>query len=236
MEERKHVSEEERKKGVLIFVLIGILIAIMVVIVIIMIPKGNNDDEEQYLSSKVTEKVTKNSVSKSNEVKRDKNKVKIEISSVTAQSAFITITDKNENKYEWYPKYSLQGKIKGKWEDLQIKGYENMVFSQDQLPTKSGVTTQSIVWIDKYGVLDEGEYRVVKEANGVKFYGEFEVVAEEDEDDTKTTEDDEYSSEEDIENETDVEENNIKENDREEIDSEEDDSEETDTDSEETNN
>lgn len=180
MEEKKHVSEDERRKWVLIYVLIGILVAIFVVIVIIMIPKGNDDTGPEVYSSKVSDKMkeNKNSVTNTEEEIRDKKKVSLKVSSVTKNGAVITITDENEDKYDWYPKFTLQEKVDGKWVDMEIKNPENMIFTNTVLPRKSDVTTQSIVWMDKYGSLDEGKYRVVKESDGTNFYAEFEIESD----------------------------------------------------------
>lgn len=178
MDNRRHVSENERKKDMLIYILAGIIIAIAVIIIIIMIPKGNNSEgqEGEYLTSKVSENLTRTQ-NKTVEVKRDTNRVRIRVFNVTPISASIEITDKNKNQYEWYPNYFLEREVDGEWKEVNLINQIGMSFKQVQLKANSeGTISQSIAWNDKYGELEAGKYRVEKEANGVKFYGEFEIT------------------------------------------------------------
>lgn len=178
----KHVSKEEIKKRLLIYILIGILIGIFVIIIIMMIPKKSTDDGPKEYSSKVSEQLKEERKNRGNtntvEDSKDKSKVKISIKSGTLSSdgAVIVITDTNENKYTWIPSYSLQQKVDEKWTDMVLEFPENMTSLPDKtIENKTGTIEQSVVWSNKYGTLESGEYRLVKESEGIKFYVEFEI-------------------------------------------------------------
>ena len=178
----KHVSEEEMKKRTLIFILIGVLVAIFVIIVIIMIPKGNKEESQQEYSSKVSEQLEEERKNKANsntvQNEKDKTKVKISIKNGTLNNggAVIIITDTNKDKYTWLPAFSLQKRENGKWEDMDLKYPENMIALPDvKLENETGTMEQSIIWSNKYGTLENGEYRLVKESEGIRFFVQFEM-------------------------------------------------------------
>lgn len=182
MRENRHISEDEKKKNFLIVVLIIILIAIIITtIIVIMIPKIRKltEESDEPKSSSVVKKVVEDSSNKkiSEDVNRDKSKVTITVNqdSLTSDTAVITITDENENKYSWSPLYKIQQKVDGKWEDMKLLNPENMMLPDIAYDNESGVMTQSLVWGNKYGSLKEGEYRIVKESDGTEFYAEFRI-------------------------------------------------------------
>ena len=176
--ERKHVSEEEKKKNFIITILLGVLVAIFILIVIIMIPKGKNEEVKNNQSGfKGTEKVEDNTNTvEENKVNRDKDKVTIVIeeSTITANGAVIKITDTNKNKYTWTPIYKLQKKVDDEWENMQLVGADNALVNEPY-DNPTGVFEQSLVWSNKYGTLEKGIYRIVKESDGEEFYAEFEI-------------------------------------------------------------
>lgn len=193
----RHVSEDEKKKGLIIVILVGILIAIALMIVILMIPKGNEDNKQPVeLSSKVvaptgnqtTRDVNNpnkpsrhsNSISSPSDldiIAKDKTKVSLEIKpgSLTVDGAVIVITDNNVSHYIWTPIYKIQEKVNGQWQDLELKNPENAIFPEINYNNTTGVMEQSLIWSNKYGQLEKGTYRIVKEASGLEFYAEFEV-------------------------------------------------------------
>ena len=194
---RKHISENERKKGLIMFILITILITIFLAIVIIVIPKGNKDEintttgtqstgtgttvETQTQESNATTNTSKNKKNKSGSsdtdiIVKDKSKVSIKIKpgTLTVDGAVIVITDTNVSHYSWTPIYKLQKKVDGEWQDLELKNPENAIFADIEYDNETGVMEQSLVWSNKYGQIDFGEYRIVKEASGIEFYAEFE--------------------------------------------------------------
>lgn len=196
----RHISEDEKKKNVLIFVLIGILAVIFLTIVIIMFPFGKKDNNvqladnglqqqpvysnniEQNTSRKDKTNTSSKRMRNSTEgnidiIAKDKNKVSIEIKpeSLTIDGAVIVITDTNVTPYSWTPIYKLQQKIDGKWEDMELKYPENALFPDIEYDNATGVMEQSLVWSNKYGQLETGEYRIVKEASGIEFYVSFNV-------------------------------------------------------------
>ena len=178
--DKRHISEDEKRKSFLMMVLIGILGAILVVIVIIMIPKGKKKTNYQDLSSKVSDNknLISNNTSTEEKVKRDESKVDIIVDeeTVSPEGAIIKIVDKNENKYQWTALYSLEEKVDGKWKEMILKNPENMTLPDVPVENNSGDFSQSLVWSNKYGTLDSGEYRIVKESiDGTKFYGEFKI-------------------------------------------------------------
>ena len=178
----KHVSEEEKKKGFLIHILIGVLVSIMIITIIIIFPKGKNDDEEKEYSSKVSESLSEERENKesSDTIKSNKNKNKVEISikegTLSSEGATIIITDTNKEKFTWIPAYTLQQKKNKKWQDMLLKYPENITDLPDKtIENKTGTIEQSLVWSNKYGTLESGEYRIVKESDGMKFYAEFKI-------------------------------------------------------------
>ena len=178
----KHVSEKELKKRFIIYVLIGVLAIIFVTIIIIMIPKGNKDDGPKEYSSKVSEQLEEERKNKenTNTVKKDQDKSKVELSikkgTLTADGAVIVIKDTNKEKYSWIPEYSLQENVNGKWKSMELKYPENMTaLPNTKLENKTGTLEQSVIWSNKYGSLESGKYRLVKESDGIKFYVEFEI-------------------------------------------------------------
>lgn len=176
--ERKHVSEEEKKKNFIITILLGVLVAIFVLIVIIMIPKGKKEENnEQQSVFQKPEKINQNTNTVDDEKeKRDRNKVTIivEEGTVSSDAAVIKITDTNKNKYVWTPLYKLQKNVDGKWENMQLVSADGML-SDEPYNNTTGVLEQSLVWTNKYGSLEEGVYRIVKESDGEEFYAEFEI-------------------------------------------------------------
>lgn len=191
--DNKHVSADEKKKGVLIFILLGILAVIILTIIIIMIPKGNKKDtttsgqattgtgtsskqEEIEDISKESNKNSKQSSTEKNSnstggnldlIAKDKNKVSITIKTgtLTVDGAVIVITDSNISPYSWTPIYKLQQKVDGQWQDMELKNPENALFPDIEYDNETGVMEQSLVWSNKYGQVGVGEYRIVKEAS-----------------------------------------------------------------------
>ena len=108
---------------------------------------------------------------------RDESKVSITIKpgTLTVDGAVIVITDTNENKYKWTPIYRLQQKVDGKWQNMELKNPENMLLPSTLYDNPDGVMEQSLVWSNKYGKLETGEYRVVKESDGIEFFVEFQI-------------------------------------------------------------
>ena len=189
---KKHISEDEIRKGILIRVLVGILIAIFATIVIITIPKGNKEQnqisdtptshsrrtrtEDESEDSNSSRNVSNKQASK-DIIAKDKNKVKIDIKSgtLTVDGAVIVITDTNVSHYSWTPLYKMQQKIEGEWQDMEIKNPENALLPETLIENVTGVMEQSLVWSNKYGQVGVGQYRIVKESEGIEFYAEFEV-------------------------------------------------------------
>lgn len=110
-------------------------------------------------------------------ISKDKSKVSITIKSgtLTVDGAVIVITDTNISPYSWSPIYKLQQKIDGVWQDMELKNPENMIFPDLLYNNTTGVMEQSLIWSNKYGQVGVGQYRIVKETDGMEFYAEFEV-------------------------------------------------------------
>lgn len=191
---RKHISEEERKRSKVMTILVGVLVLIAVIIIIMFIPKGNSKDNnaEQAKangsgstqdtsngdSNSGSDSKNSNSTGKDGQLlAKDKKKVNITIKdgTLTVDGAVIVITDTNETPYSWSPVYRLQQKVDGKWQDMKLQNPENAIFADIEDDNSTGITEQSLVWGNKYGSLGTGTYRVVKESGGNEFYAEFEV-------------------------------------------------------------
>ena len=181
MSEKKHVSEDEKRKSFLIFILLGILGAIILTtLVIIMIPKIKkmaSKPKVQNTTKNVVKKVIESSSDKKKEVYKDMNKVNISIKqdTLTTDSAVIVITDTNENKFRWTQLYRIQQKIDDKWQDVKLISVDDILLSKEYYDNETGVMEQSLVWTEKYGSLGVGQYRIVKEAERMEFYVEFEI-------------------------------------------------------------
>ena len=180
MNEKKHVSEDEKRKSFLIYILLGILGAIILtILVLIMIPqlkKITSKPKVQNTTKNVVKKVMESS-SKEKEIYRDKNKVNISIKqdTLTTDSAVIVITDTNENKFSWTQLYKIQKKVNNKWQDVELLSAGDLLLPKEYYDNETGMMEQSLVWTEKYGSLGVGQYRIVKEAERMEFYVEFEI-------------------------------------------------------------
>lgn len=178
---RQHISPQEMKRNFIIKILVGVLIAIAVIIILIMIPKGKNKDNVTNTTSggkKVVEDNIVDNTIEEDSVKRNPNKVSITVDkdTLTEDSAIITITDQNANPYKWTPRFKLQEKVNDKWEDVELKNPENNIIAENEIENPTGVMTQSLVFVNKYGKLERGkEYRIVKDTDGTEFYAEFKL-------------------------------------------------------------
>ena len=179
-ESRRHISEEEKKRNKLIYILIGVLVAIFLLVLIIMIPKGKKDEQAKDAISTADSSMieTNNSTASGDKdrIKRDPAKVTIEVDteSLTEDNGVITITDTNDVPYKWTPIWRLQQYVNGEWEDMELKNPENAILPDTEYDNPTGTMTQSLVWVNKYGKLEPGtKYRIVKEADGTEFYAEF---------------------------------------------------------------
>ena len=62
----RHVSEDEKKKGLVILILVGILVAIALIIIIIMIPKGKKEEIKPVELSSTVSAPDSNLISRDN--------------------------------------------------------------------------------------------------------------------------------------------------------------------------
>lgn len=79
------------------------------------------------------------------------------------------ITDNNDEPYTWGENYAIQEKVKDKWKTLNA----NINFNSNAYAyvlDKNNQLRQNINWINIYGNLPKGTYRIEKEADGDKFY------------------------------------------------------------------
>lgn len=177
-ENRRHVSAEEKKRNMIIYILIGVLVAIFLLVLIIMIPKGDQDKQADDAisradSSMINDDKDTNTTSR---VKRDPSKVTITVdeTSLTPDSGVITIVDKNDVPYSWTPLYTIEQEVDGQWEKMERKVSDTTILSDTENDNPTGTMSQSLVWVNRYGSLEPGvKYRIVKESDGIEFYAEF---------------------------------------------------------------
>ena len=106
-----------------------------------------------------------NSGRKTLDVKFNRNpeNVKIEIltDSITNTSVEILITDNNEPDYGWGKSYRIQKNENGSWNDLKTireLAFEEIAYILDE----NNQLKQKINWVNLYGELEKGTYRIVK--------------------------------------------------------------------------
>lgn len=118
------------------------------------------------------------SVSDLDIIVKNKNKVQIELKSgeLSLTGATIIIVDKNITPYVWGPGYKLQIKQDGVWKDmepLREMNFEDISYELNE----EGIYEETINWLEDYGSLGQGNYRIVKSTNynetNIEFYAEF---------------------------------------------------------------
>ena len=108
-----------------------------------------------------------NSQSLSNSRNAENVEIKVEENTITSSGLTIIITDNNEEQYGWGENYGIQEKVNGEWKKLKV----NMEFnSVAYLLDENHQIRQNINWVNSYGKLPKGIYRIEKEVDGNVFY------------------------------------------------------------------
>lgn len=96
---------------------------------------------------------------------------------VTPTGATVVFTDKNTPPYFGYGEwYELEKKSGGKWEALPVIIEGEPVFIEIAYqPNEDGILEMKVNWEWLYGSLEPGDYRVVKNVSGQKYYAEFTI-------------------------------------------------------------
>lgn len=181
-----------KNKNLTIYILIGIIIILLVTIIFLIenqkLGKNkyieNTSNTTYDTSNKITnskfnnatenKNVVQNEIHENNNTnisvndKKIKNvQIKIEENTISQSGVSIIITDNNDEPYTWGENYAVQEKVKDEWKTLTA----NMNFNSNAyVLDKNNQLKQNINWINTYGNLPKGTYRIEKEADGDKFY------------------------------------------------------------------
>ena len=108
-----------------------------------------------------------NSQNSSNSKNVESVEIKVEENTITSSGLTIIITDNNEEQYGWGESYGIQEKVNGEWKKLKANTDFNSVA---YLLDENHQIRQNINWVNSYGKLPNGIYRIEKEADGNVFY------------------------------------------------------------------
>lgn len=103
-----------------------------------------------------------NNVSKQQKViDLEKISLKIEENSIKNTGLVLIITDNNEKEFSWNDGYEIQKKVNGKWIELEPKN-ELVTTAFPYHKDENNQYIQKINWEYYYGILENGQYRIVK--------------------------------------------------------------------------
>lgn len=93
----------------------------------------------------------------------DKVSMVIKEGTLTKTSATIIITDTNENAYSYGRSFIIEKKENNNWKELDTIGYDYAFTTEVLSPGVDGKLELKTDWLDMYGELEKGEYRIVKD-------------------------------------------------------------------------
>lgn len=181
-----------KNKNLITYILITIIIILLIIIIFLVRKQKtyNNKDIENTsnttydTSNEITNSKFNNATENKNVVQNEiyennstnisvndnkiKNvQIKIEENTISPSGVSIIITDNNDDPYTWGENYAVQEKVKDEWKTLNA----NMNFNSNAyVLDKNNQLKQNINWVNAYGNLSKGTYRIEKEADGDKFY------------------------------------------------------------------
>lgn len=137
-------------------------------------------DGAATIPSPVNPDITVTNPSEPVKIKRDFNKVSMEIKdgTLTKTGATIVITDRNENPYGYGTWFRIDKKVDGGWKKLDTIREDVAFNAIAMIPNEDGILQTKEDWTNIYGELEPGEYRMVKDVyeNGSKYiYAEFSI-------------------------------------------------------------
>ena len=177
-----------KNKKLITYILITIIIILLVIIIFLI--KNQKLSNNKYIentsnttydtSNKITNSKSNNATENKKEIYENNNtnisvndkkiknvQIKIEEDTISSSGVSIIITDNNNEPYTWGENYTVQKKVKNEWKTLNA----NMNFNSNAyVLDKNNQLRQNINWINVYGNLPKGTYRIEKEADGDKFY------------------------------------------------------------------
>lgn len=127
--------------------------------------ENNNIEQEQTKGNKIY-------IKKTSLVNLEITKYDLENNRVT-----VTITDNNEVPYSLNGRYKIEKKNEDSWEELNRINPETVLLIKRNYTLDENNQYDFVInWINDYGELEAGTYRIVKELEGDIFYSnEFEV-------------------------------------------------------------
>lgn len=181
-----------KNKKLITYILITIIIILLVIIIFLIenqklgknkyIENTSNttyDTSNEIINSK-SNNATENKNIVQNEIYENNNtnisvndkkiknvQIKIEEDTISPSGVSIIIIDNNNEPYTWGENYTVQKKVKNEWKTLNANMNIN---SNAYVLDKNNQLRQNINWINVYGNLPKGTYRIEKEADGDKFY------------------------------------------------------------------
>lgn len=106
---------------------------------------------------------------KESDVKRDFSKVKISInkSTITAKGLVLNISDENEKTYVFDSWFEIEKLENNEWKKLKyLENYIENDMSEMIYKLKNGKLEEHINWLDRYGTLSSGKYKLKKRCIG----------------------------------------------------------------------
>ena len=164
---------------------LSIIILILILLIVFIVNKKSvnidkyvenvtHDTKANEIITPSSEDIGSNEIyenSNSQNVTNSKNienvQIEIEENTITSSGLTIIITDKNEEPYGWGENYGIEEKVNGEWKKLKA----NIDFnSKAYILDENHQMRQNINWVNSYGKLQKGIYRIEKEADGNIFY------------------------------------------------------------------
>ncbi len=137
------------KKGIIITIIVLVILIIMSFAIFIMLDKNVSNEGKADITMTIKE------------------------GTLTRQSATIILESKND--YGCGESYSIDKKENGEWKSVnQINSYPFNLLGL--IPGKDGKIECNLDWSERYGELENGEYRIVKSVNTAE--GKRELYAE----------------------------------------------------------
>lgn len=180
-----------KNKNLVTYILITIIIILLIIIIFLVrnqktynnkyIENTSNTtyDTSNEITNSKSNNLTENKNVVQNEIYENNNnisvndnkiknvQIKIEENTISPSGVSIIITDNNDDPYTWGENYAVQEKVKDEWKTLNA----NMNFNSNAyVLDKNNQLKQNINWVNAYGNLPKGTYRIEKEADGDKFY------------------------------------------------------------------
>lgn len=167
------------KNNLIIFFLIVIIFIVIIFYSVFSVldKKYNIVEQNLYFNGDSSNIVESNNYSEEDYVMRTVDNVTMTIKeeTLTNSSATIVILDKNKPSFIYGDWYRIDKKISDRWKELKPRN-ENYIFNAIGYSLENNDTLElKIDWIDLYGKLKRGQYRLVKKIGNEYIATEFNI-------------------------------------------------------------